>query len=1012
MGSCSVLHRRGVYILTVGAAVIGLLADGTRALAAGATANPPVYPRQYVATNWLPEQGLPQSAVYDIAQDRDGYLWLATWGGLVRFDGVRFHVITSADIPALGSGRVLSLCVTRAGALWVGTRDGGLVRLEQNRVTYTQGPSLPRRLIRSIREDRDGVVWINTSAGVLRVSSSAPEPYAAASGKPVSEFYLQAQDGSRWFQSGEDVLRVARDGTTSSVPVFRRDGLRLGEARDGSIVIAFETLPRVMRYHRGAVADLGPLPGGPGHLAGRYPDATVLAMASDTDGELLLLTAAGFVRLVDGNLGSLQPLPFDANHTDDKPSVFSLHVDREGNRWVGTIRNGLYRFRPAPLTSFGAKEGLSDGNFTAVFQDREGRIWLGADDGVYSFDGGQFHRLPGVGETRTIAQTRDGDLWFGGSGGLYRWHDSVLTQFPIDAPAVSGMVQDGQGELWIQAPTFERTGGLFRFRSGRFERVARDVHKVALGRHGGVWVTAPEGLQHVHNGRTDFYSRPFVGSAAALYEDATGTLWIAEYGVGLLRFRDGTFSPITGKHGLPNSFPGALLGDGDSLWVGSDRGVMHIALKELNEVADGTRPAIAPIMYGVPEGMRSAECNGGSPGVWKSADGRIWFATVRGVVAIDPAAGVRLPPAVILEEASAGTLILDRQQQISVPAGNTALDFRFTALSLSDADQARFKYRLDPFDEDWVDAGTRRTAHYTHLPPGAYTFRVIAANSFGAWNETGDAIRFVLRPHYYQTAWFRAVTATALIGLLYVAHRLRLRRLQHSFELTLDARVDERTRIARDLHDTLLQGAHAILLRFQTVVHLLPDRPAQAKQELESAIAQTADFVTETRNEVQGLRRSVTQRNDLGNAIATLGQELAAAAAGRTAAFGVTIEGEPRELHPIVRDEIYKITAEALRNAFRHASAAHVEVEMRYDDDGLRLKVRDDGRGIDPDVPRDGIEGHYGLRGMRERAMLVGGHLTVWSQVGAGTEVDLRVPAPAAYARLGGPAGGSVATRM
>jgi signal transduction histidine kinase len=358
-----------------------------------------------------------------------------------------------------------------------------------------------------------------------------------------------------------------------------------------------------------------------------------------------------------------------------------------------------------------------------------------------------------------------------------------------------------------------------------------------------------------------------------------------------------------------------------------------------------------------------------------------------------------LPPAVILEEASANTRLLAREQQTSVPPGNGVVDFRFTGLSLFDPEKLRFKYRLDPFDEDWVDAGARRTAHYTNLPPGGYSFRVIAANGFGVWNEKGDAIRFVLRPHYYQTNWFRALCVMVVVSLLYVAYRLRLRRLQRVFEMTLDARVDERTRIARELHDTLLQGAHGILLRFQTVSHLLPDRPVQAKETLDRAIEQTVGFITEARDEVQGLRGSVVQRNDLATAIDTLGRELAATGVGPPPSFGVTVEGEARELHPIVRDEIYKIAAEALRNAFRHAHAAHLEVEIRYDNDGFRLRVRDDGRGIDPRASREGIEGHYGLGGMRERATRIGGDLTIWSEVGAGSEIELRVPASAAYAR-------------
>jgi signal transduction histidine kinase/ligand-binding sensor domain-containing protein len=959
-----------------------------------------VYPRQYVAQNWLPEQGLPQSSVYDIAQDRNGYLWLATWGGLVRFDGVRFRVFTSADIPALGSGRVMALCATRSGALWVGTRDGSVMRLDHDRVTTYREQAQPGTLIRSIREDRDGNVWINTSGGVARVAGSRLETYAAAAGKAVSEFYLQARDGSTWLQSGNDIVRLAPDGVTSSVPVFKPDGFLLGEARDGSVVIAFNNQPRVIRYHDGAFTDLRLSPRSPPRLAGSYPNAGVLAMATDTDGELLLLTPAGFVRVVDGGLSPPEVLPLDANG-DALPKVLSFHVDREGNRWVGTVTTGLYRFRPAPLTAFGRSEGLSDSTFFSIFQDRDRRIWLGGIDSLHWFDGLQFHRFPGLRDIRSIAQTRDGALWFGGSGGLHRWRGGVLTLFRIDAPAVNSIVEDRHGTLWILAPSYDRPGGLFRFRDGSFERVASDAHKVAADRNGALWIALPHGLQHVREGHTDVHHRK-LSSVPDLRLDTTGTLWIADYGAGLLRFRDGTFTPITVKHGLPNSFPDALLEDAGSLWVSSDRGVLRFSLKDLNDVADGRISSVVPVSYGVPEGMRSAECNAGGPGVWKTADGRIWFPTVRGVVAVDPDAGVRLPPAVILEEASANTRLLAREQQTSVPPGNGVVDFRFTGLSLFDPEKLRFKYRLDPFDEDWVDAGARRTAHYTNLPPGDYSFRVIAANGFGVWNEKGDTIRFVLRPHYYQTNWFRALCAMAVIGLLYVGYRLRLRRLQHAFEMTLDARVDERTRIARDLHDTLLQGAHGILLRFQTVSHLLPDRPVEAKERLDRAIEQTVGFITEARDEVQGLRGSVVRRNDLATAIDTLGRELAATAVGRPPSFCVTVEGEPRELHPIVRDEIYKIAAEALRNAFRHAHAAHVEVEIRYDSDGFRMRVRDDGQGMDPRVPREGLEGHYGLGGMRERATLIGGDLTVWSEVGAGSEIELCVASAGAYARPGG----------
>jgi signal transduction histidine kinase len=311
----------------------------------------------------------------------------------------------------------------------------------------------------------------------------------------------------------------------------------------------------------------------------------------------------------------------------------------------------------------------------------------------------------------------------------------------------------------------------------------------------------------------------------------------------------------------------------------------------------------------------------------------------------------------------------------------------------------KFRYRLDGYDHDWHDAGTRRQAFYTALPPGRYSFRVIASNSDGVWNDNAAKMDFSVAPAYYQTNWFRALCATVFLALLWAAYQFRVLQLHHEFAMTLEARVSERTRVARDLHDTLLQSAHGLLLRFQTVSQLLPDRPMEAKEKLDNAIDQTANFVTEARDEVQGLRDSTVQNNDLALAISTVGQELGTDSANHQPTFRVALEGEARNLHPILRDEIYKIAAEALRNAFRHSQARQIEVEIRYDNEQFRLRVRDDGKGVDPAIlSRQTSGGHYGLPGMRERANLIGGKLVVWSEVDAGTEVELRVPARAVYA--------------
>jgi signal transduction histidine kinase len=324
-------------------------------------------------------------------------------------------------------------------------------------------------------------------------------------------------------------------------------------------------------------------------------------------------------------------------------------------------------------------------------------------------------------------------------------------------------------------------------------------------------------------------------------------------------------------------------------------------------------------------------------------------------------------------------------------------------LSYANSHKNRYRYKLENFEPGWNEVGSKqRLATYTNLDPGKYVFRVQGSNSDGVWNEKGVSLTVIITPPWWNTTWFRALCAASLLALLWGVYRWRLRQLQHQFEATLDARVSERTSIARELHDTLLQSFHGVMLRFQIVSELLEERPVEARKQLDLAMERASMAITEGRDAVQGLRASTVQTNDLARGINTLGEELATDPAnGESPAFRVTVEGESRDLHPILRDEIYRIAGESLRNAFRHGQAQQVEVEIRYDREQLRLRVRDDGKGIDPAVlSGHAPEGHFGVAGMRERAKLIGGKLTIWSEIGAGTEVELLIPADAAYVTI------------
>jgi signal transduction histidine kinase/ligand-binding sensor domain-containing protein len=793
-------------------------------------------------------------------------------------------------------------------------------------------------------------------------------------------------------------VRFGPDGSIAT-PI---GGFMAHETPDGSVWIAYHDQYRLVRYYQGVFSEVPLSPAIPHQWTGMFPEQGVLAMATDVDGALVMLTPAGFVRAIDGKLGApeLLRLPFN---TAELPKVWSMLVDREGNRWVGTLSTGLFRFRRAPVSAYTKDEGLSDSPFHAVFQDRDGHIWLGGDQ-LYWFDGDRFHLFPGLSDIRAIAQTTDGDLWFGGSGGLYQLRSGTLTHFKISAPAVIAIHQDRQGAFWILEQTYIREGGLFRFRNGQFEKVASEARIMLEDRDGGLWLFGSQGLRYLRGQKTVLYDAahgaPYT-SITSICQDPTGTLWMSTTGGGLYRFRNGRFTAITTREGLHSDDPGSLIEDGNgSLWFGSNSGVVRVSLKDLNDVADGKLSRLSLVSYGIAEGMRSSECDS-EP--WKARDGRFWFPTERGVVAVDPTVRNSIPPPVVLEEAPGNQVIIGRGGQASIPPGNNTFDFVFTALSLSAPERQSFKYRLEPYDKDWVDAGTRRTAHYTNMAPGEYSFRVIAANSFGVWNSQGAGLSFVLRPHYYQTSWFYAICAISFLALLWIGYQFRLRQLQQTFNMRMAERVEERTRIARELHDTLLQSFQGLMFSFQAARNLLPGRTEEAIRTLDGAICKGDEAVAEGRDAIQNLRLGSDQRR-LEDLLTATGQELRDAQDGssRPAVFQVIIEGQPRTLDPLLQDEIYRIAREVLRNAFQHAGASRIEAAIHYDPNLFRLRIRDDGKGIDPTVLQDGARtGHWGLPGIRERAKRIGARLALWSESGAGTEVELTVPASVAYAASG-----------
>jgi signal transduction histidine kinase/ligand-binding sensor domain-containing protein len=961
---------------------------------------------QYAHTAWTYRDG--QGAVYAITQTPDGFLWLATQSGVARFDGVRAVPLPLPPEQQLPSTGVTALLTARDGTLWIGTLNG-LASWKNGQLT--EYPALARGIVIALLQDRAGTVWAGGLAGpralfcAISGGSTTCHGDDGILGAAVGSLYEDAA-GSLWVGAATGLWRWNPGPPTRYLATPIRGGQTLTQGDHGSGLIA--AIDSVRQIAGTRVTNYPLLHGVPSLL-------TAKGVLRDRNGGLWIgTTAHGIVHSYQGRTSTF-------NHNDGLSSdeVNALFEDREGTIWIGTS-DGLDRFRELTVTSLSVQEGLSSATANSVLAARDGSLWIGTTDGLDRRKDGRttiYRRRsdPALPDdtVQSLFEDERGRIWVSGFRGLAAFEKGRFTAVPsIPEGFKHAIAGDGHGGLWLSLWGTANDYGLAHLVD---DKIIEQVSWQKLGGgpgtglvpdpDGGVWTgLLSGGLAHFHAGK--IRNLPLSddrGVARRVFEisrDRDGSIWAATEN-GLSRIKDGHVATLTTANGLPcNTVLWIIEGDLSSYWIYTQCGLLRIARTELEAwTADPTR-TIRPTVFGVADGVRLVPINKGArPAATKSSDGKIWFVNGDAVSFIDPARIVvnPLPPPVHIEQITADGKAYDASRGLRLPPLVRNLVIDYTALSLVTPERLHFRFKLEGQDPDWREVVNERKVQYSNLAPGNYRFRVTASNNSGVWNQQGDVRDFSIPPAYYQTNWFRALCAASLLTLLWAAYQFRVRQLQHEFDLTLEARVAERTRIARDLHDTLLQSAHGVLLRFQIVSQLLPESPVEAKGRLDSAIEQTAEFITEARDHVQELRTSTVQSNDLAMAISTLGQELATN--GRSATFDVVVEGKPRNLHPIVRDEIYKIAAESLRNAFQHAEPQRVVVEIRYDNALFQLRVRDDGRGIDPAIlSRQGSEGHYGLPGMRERATGVGGKLTVWSAVNEGTEVELCIPASAAYA--------------
>ena len=1003
--------RRALALVAI--AAVSLLSPSAPVLAS----EPSLEVSQYAHTAWTVRDGSSLGGVFAMAQTPDGYLWLGNGSGLFHFDGVRFvrwQPPAGEQRPITG---IYSLLCARDGTLWIGTFEG-LASWRDGRLTWFH--EFDKMFVTSMLEDHSRTVWIGaiTRDGGRLCSVQSGRGRCSGDDGRFGAFVWSLHEDQKdtlWVGADSGVWKWA-PGSPRRYPT---PGVRVGDlssSEDGQLVIGIRG--KRLRQLIGEKVDVYPI---------RRTVAPTALLDDDVDSNKLLRDRNGalWIGTEQRGLVHVQRGRADTFAKSDGLSgdiICSLFEDREGTIWVSTSA-GLDRFREPPVRTYSRKQGLPSDKIESVVASTDGSLWLAAPVGLTRWKDGQatmFRGTSGLPDDSALSLFEDSRrrIWVFTQGGLAYSDGSRLVAVPgVPSEAVFSITGDETGNLWLAG-----TRGLTHLRSARivehfpWSTLRRTQQaKVVLADKGGVWLSFwnDGGIEYFKDGqlRASYGAADGLGKGhvPGLQLDEDGALWAATEG-GISRIKGGRIDTLTSRNGLPcDKIHWTMRDDSGALWANAACGLIRIARTELEPwIAEPAR-RIETTFWDAEDGVQlQTEPPTYGPFAARSADGKLWFVAPEGIQVIDPH---RLSVNTVRPPVHVERLIADHEiRSQRLPGGAAAstvrlpprvrdLQIDYTALSLVAPEKIHFKYRLDGQDTDWREVVNERHVQYSNLRPGPYRFHVIAANNSGVWNEQGDVLEFSIAPAYYQTGWFAALCAAGGVGLLWAGYQLRVRQLHHRFEMALEARVSERTRIARELHDTLLQSFHGLLLRFQTVSQLWAERPELAKEKLDGAINEAASAITEGRNAVQGLRESTVERNDLAIAIRTLGGALASDAL-KPPDFSVAVEGESRDLHPIVRADIYKITAEALRNAFRHGHATHVDVEIRYDREQFRLRVQDDGKGFDEALlPRQAAAGHYGVPGMRERATLMGGTLTVWSNVGAGTAVELCIPARSAYVK-------------